>query len=161
MWRSSNRHRWSGPVPLSAESDRPGRSSKTAPASGKLSRQKAQRPIRRRERKMLGFNSLPSAQRFLATGAAIYIAFAFLRNLISRPTLSQCRQRQPASGLWALLECGHARGAQICVGEFTGRPQRPSPPRQQAGQTTAPDRSESNQSSALHRRGQPQMTMPL
>jgi transposase-like protein len=55
-------------------------------------------PIRRRERKMLGFKSLPSTQRFLATHAAIYNAFDFQRHLVSRPTLRLFRTR--ANCVW-------------------------------------------------------------
>jgi transposase-like protein len=55
-------------------------------------------PIRRRERKMLGFKSTPSAQRFLATHAAIYNAFDFQRHMISRPTLRLFRAR--ANCVW-------------------------------------------------------------
>lgn len=57
-------------------------------------------PIRRRERKMLGFKSLPSAQRFLTTHAAIYNAFDFQRRMISRPTLRLFRAR--ANCVWNL-----------------------------------------------------------
>ena len=55
-------------------------------------------PIRRRERKMLGFKSLPSAQRFLTTHAAIYNAFDFQRHLIRRPMLRLFRTR--ANCVW-------------------------------------------------------------
>jgi putative transposase len=56
-------------------------------------------PIRRRERKMLGFKSRASAQRFLTTCAAIYNAFDFQRHMISRPTLRLFRAR--ANSVWA------------------------------------------------------------
>ena len=56
-------------------------------------------PIRRRERKMLGFKSRESAQRFLTTHAAIYNTFDFQRHMISRPTLRVFRAR--ADSVWA------------------------------------------------------------
>jgi transposase-like protein len=48
-------------------------------------------PIRRRERKMQGFRSQASAQRFLTTHAAIYNTFYTQPHLIRRQTLRQFR----------------------------------------------------------------------
>ncbi len=44
-------------------------------------------PVRRRERKMQGFKSPGSAQRFLSCHSAVYNTFNLLRHLISRRTL--------------------------------------------------------------------------
>jgi putative transposase len=55
-------------------------------------------PIRRRERKMQGFKSKASAQRFLTTHAAIYNTFYTQPHLISRPTLR--RFRGEAMRIW-------------------------------------------------------------
>ncbi len=48
-------------------------------------------PIRRRERKMQRFRSPASAQRFLATHAAVYNSFYTARHLTSRATLRTMR----------------------------------------------------------------------
>lgn len=48
-------------------------------------------PIRRRERKMQGFKSQASAQRFLTTHAAIYNTFHTQPHLVCRQTLRQFR----------------------------------------------------------------------
>ena len=43
-------------------------------------------PVRRRERKMQGFKSAKSAQRFVSVHAAVYNTFNVQRHLVSRPT---------------------------------------------------------------------------
>jgi len=48
-------------------------------------------PVRRRERKMQGFKSAPSAQRFLSTHAQVYNNFYTQPHLISRGTLRRFR----------------------------------------------------------------------
>lgn len=48
-------------------------------------------PIRQRERRMQGFKSQPSAQRFLTTHAAVYNTFYTQRHLASRPTMKLLR----------------------------------------------------------------------
>ena len=48
-------------------------------------------PVRRRERKMQGFKSAKSAQRFVSVHAAVYNTFNVQRHLIRRPTHRQFR----------------------------------------------------------------------
>jgi len=48
-------------------------------------------PIRRRERKQQKFKTKASAQKFLATHAAVYNAFNLRPHLIRRPTLRHLR----------------------------------------------------------------------
>jgi transposase-like protein len=48
-------------------------------------------PVRRRERKMQGFKSAKSAQRFVSVQAAVYNTFNVQRHLVSRPTLRRFR----------------------------------------------------------------------
>ncbi|MFC5552376.1 transposase, partial [Methylobacterium iners] len=48
-------------------------------------------PVRRRERKMQGFPSAGSAQRFLSMHAAVQNTFYLQRHLITRPTLQLFR----------------------------------------------------------------------
>ena len=55
-------------------------------------------PIRRRERKMQGFKSQASAQRFLTTYAAIYNAHNTQRHLLSRSALRHLRGE--AKAIW-------------------------------------------------------------
>ena len=56
-------------------------------------------PIRRRERKQQKFKSRASAQRFLATHAAVYNVFNLQPHLVRRPTLRQFRTE--AHRTWA------------------------------------------------------------
>lgn len=56
-------------------------------------------PIRRRERKQQKFKSQGSAQRFLATHAAVYNTFNLQRHLTTRPTLRLFRAE--ANAVWA------------------------------------------------------------
>jgi transposase-like protein len=58
-------------------------------------------PVRRRERKMQGFKSPGSAQRFLSCYGALQNTFDFQRHLISRPTLR--RFRAAAMDQWRVV----------------------------------------------------------
>lgn len=54
-------------------------------------------PLRRRERKMQGFKSARSAQRFVSTHAAVYDTFNVQRHMITRPTLRRFRDEALAT----------------------------------------------------------------
>jgi len=57
------------------------------------------KPLRRRERKMQGFKSTKSAQRFVSVHAAVYNTFNVQRHLIRRPT--HRRFRTVAHSSWS------------------------------------------------------------
>src|SRR5262249_28064403 len=52
-------------------------------------------PVRRRERKMQGFKSAKSTQRFVSVQAAVYNTFNVQRHLISRSTQGCAHDRSP------------------------------------------------------------------
>ena len=58
-------------------------------------------PVRQRERRMQGFKSPGSAQRFLSTHAAIYNTFTVQRHLITRKTMRQFRGE--AINIWGTV----------------------------------------------------------
>ncbi|MDR3472274.1 MAG: IS6 family transposase [Devosia sp.] len=60
-------------------------------------------PIRKQERKQMGFKSIPSAQRFLTTHAAIYNTFYTARHLTSRRTMKIFRAA--AHQVWSRETC--------------------------------------------------------
>jgi len=60
-------------------------------------------PIRRRERKMQGFKSAKSAQRFLSAHGPIYNTFNTCRHLIS--ATNHRTFRREAMGLWRQAAC--------------------------------------------------------
>jgi transposase-like protein len=74
-------------------------------------------PIRRRERKMQGFRSPGSAQRFLSIHAAVYNTFNTRRHLVLAPQHRQCRDA--ALSQWreatAVAAEGNASSKPTCV----------------------------------------------
>ena len=62
-------------------------------------------PIRRRERKMQGFQSQRSAQKFLTTHASVYNTFNTERHLVSRKTFRTFRANAHAA--WVVATTGY------------------------------------------------------
>jgi transposase-like protein len=77
----------------------------------------AHQPVRRRERKMQGFKSPGSAQRFLSVHTAFYNHFNTRRHLVSAPQHRQCRDA--ALSQWreatAVAAYGNASSKPTCV----------------------------------------------
>jgi len=74
----------------------------------------AHQPLRRRERKMQGFKSAASGQRFVSVHAAVYNVFNTQRHLNCRATLNRLRAASSSLERYdrcGSTEAGHKRAA--------------------------------------------------